>query len=79
MRQLRRPRATRRGDVPAALFVMGIGLQTLLTLFPFDAPTMAGAIKDDRAGAIADQATALRVAGEDLVLCGRSSSRRSRC
>lgn len=64
-------------EVLAALFVMGIGLLTLLTLFPLGALTMAQAIKDSRAGAIADQATILSQAGEDLVLRTREFAQES--
>ena len=54
-------------EVLAAIFVMGIGLLALLTLFPVGALTMADAIEDSRAGAIAAQATAFSRAAEDLV------------
>jgi hypothetical protein len=55
-------------EVLAAIFVMGIGLLALLTLFPLAALTMAQAVKDDRAGAIAAEATVFSQRGEDLVL-----------
>jgi prepilin-type N-terminal cleavage/methylation domain-containing protein len=54
-------------EVLTAIFVMGIGLMALVTLFPLGALTMAQAIKDDRAAAIADQATAFSQAAENLV------------
>lgn len=54
-------------EVLLAIFVMGIGLLALLTLFPLGALTMAQAIRDDRAGAIAGQATVLSAHAEDLV------------
>jgi hypothetical protein len=47
---------------------MGVGLLALLTLFPLGALSMAQAVKDDRAGAIAEQAMVFSKAGEDLVL-----------
>ena len=54
-------------EVLAAIFVMGIGLLALLTLFPLGALQMAQAIKDDRTGAVAARATALGAAGEHLI------------
>src|SRR6266478_2561766 len=53
---IRRP-ATTLVEVLVAIFVMGIGLLALLTLFPLGALSMAQAIKDDRAGLAADDAT----------------------
>ena len=64
-------------EVLTALFVMGIGLLALLTLFPLGALTMAQAIKDDRAGAIADQATAFSQGAEDLVVRTREFAQQS--
>jgi hypothetical protein len=54
-------------EVLVAIFVMGIGLLALLALFPLGALTMAEAIKDDRAGAIAGEAMAFSQRGEQLV------------
>ena len=54
-------------EVLTAIFVMGIGLLALLTLFPLGALSMAQAIKDSRAGAIAAEATAFSQAAGDLV------------
>lgn len=56
-------RATRRRgfsltEVLIAIFVMSIGLISLLVLFPFGAIQMATAIKDDRTAMIADNAAA---------------------
>jgi hypothetical protein len=46
-------------EVLAAIFIMGVGLLALLTLFPLGALSMARAVRDDRAAAIAANATAL--------------------
>jgi type II secretory pathway pseudopilin PulG len=46
-------------EVLAALFILGVGLLALLTLFPLGALSMARAVRDDRAAAIAANATAL--------------------
>ena len=54
-------------EVLAAIFVMGVGLLALLTLFPLGALEMAQAIKDDRTAAVADNAAALAVEGQDLI------------
>lgn len=54
-------------EVLAAIFVMGIGLLALLTLFPLGALEMAQAINDDRTAAIAANARAFSDAGEDLL------------
>lgn len=54
-------------EVLVAIFVMGIGLLALLTLFPLGALEMAQAIKDDRTGVVAANAVALSEAGKDLV------------
>jgi hypothetical protein len=55
-------------EVLTAIFLMGVGLLALLTLFPLGALSMAQAIKDDRAREIAVQATALSESGEDLLM-----------
>jgi hypothetical protein len=66
-----RQRASQAGttllEVLAAIFVMGVGLLALLTLFPLGALEMAQAIKDDRTAAVANSATALAVEGEYLI------------
>jgi prepilin-type N-terminal cleavage/methylation domain-containing protein len=54
-------------EVLVAIFVMGIGLLALLTLFPLGALEMAQAIKDERTGVVAANAVALSEAGKDLV------------
>lgn len=54
-------------ELLVAIIVMGVGMLALLTLFPLGALEMAQAIKDDRTGAIADNAAALGEAGEALV------------
>ena len=54
-------------EVLAAIFVVGIGLLALLTLFPLGALEMAQAIKDDRAGKAAADAVALSEAGKELL------------
>src|SRR5262249_53532545 len=46
-------------EVLVAIFVMGIGLMALLTLFPLGALEMAQAIKDDRCGHAKHNAAAL--------------------
>ncbi len=46
-------------EVLVAIFIMGIGLLTLLTLFPLGALTMSQAIQDDWAGQAAANARAL--------------------
>jgi hypothetical protein len=55
-------------EVLAAIFVMAIGLLSLLALFPLGALSMAQAIKDDRAATIAARADAFSKAGEDVLL-----------
>jgi prepilin-type N-terminal cleavage/methylation domain-containing protein len=59
-------RARRRGitliEVLAAIFVMGIGLLALLTLFPVGALSMARAVRDDRAAQAGANGAALAVA-----------------
>ncbi len=37
-------------EVLAAIFITGVGLMALLTLFPLGALSMAQAVKDDRTG-----------------------------
>ena len=49
-------------EVLAAIFVMGIGLLALLTLFPVGALSMARAVRDDRAAQAGANAAALAVA-----------------
>ena len=67
----RRTRATEGGaalvEVLIAIFIMGIGLLALLTLFPLGAIEMAQAIQDDRTAAVAADAIALSEAGKELV------------
>lgn len=46
-------------EVLAAIFIMGVGLLALFTLFPLGALSMARAVRDDRATAIAANASAL--------------------
>jgi prepilin-type N-terminal cleavage/methylation domain-containing protein len=55
-------------EVLVAIFIMGVGLLALLTLFPLGALDMAQAIKDDRAAAIAADAVAFSQEAEDVVL-----------
>ena len=58
-----RPRQRRSGitmtEVLVAIFVCGLGLMALMTLFPLGAMNMAQAIKDDRCGHAAANATAI--------------------
>lgn len=54
-------------EVLVAIFVTGVGLLALLTLFPLAALEMAQAIKDDRTAAAATNAAALSEAGKHLV------------
>jgi prepilin-type N-terminal cleavage/methylation domain-containing protein len=49
-------------EVLAAIFIMGIGMLSLLTLFPLGALSMAQAIKDDRVAQAARNAEAVAVA-----------------
>jgi hypothetical protein len=46
-------------EVLTAIFVMALGLLALLTLFPLGALNMAQAVKDDRSGTAAQNATSL--------------------
>jgi len=58
-------------EVLVAIFIIGVGLLALLTLFPLGALELAQAIKDDRAGTIAAEAQVLGEVG--LELLGRTS------
>lgn len=49
-------------EVLTAIFIMGIGMLALLTLFPLGALSMARAIRDDRAAHIAANAASVAVA-----------------
>lgn len=49
-------------EVLIAIFIMGIGMLALLTLFPLGALTMAQALKDDRAATCAQNADAIATA-----------------
>jgi hypothetical protein len=55
-------------EVLVALFVLGIGLLALLTVFPLGALAMAKAIQDDRTATFANDAVAFGQAGEELIL-----------
>src|SRR4051812_30334878 len=46
-------------EVLAAIFIMGIGMLALFTLFPLGALSMARAVRDDRAAVVAANASAL--------------------
>src|SRR5438045_2475931 len=46
-------------EVLTAIFIMGIGMLAVLTLFPAGALSMAKAIRDDRAATIAGNSAAL--------------------
>jgi prepilin-type N-terminal cleavage/methylation domain-containing protein len=54
-------------EVLVAIFVSGIGLLALLTLFPLGALEMAQAIPDDRTAALADDALVLSQTGTELL------------
>ena len=54
-------------EVLVVIFIMGVGLLVLLTLFPLGALSLARSVKDDRADAIALRAQALNDAGADLL------------
>ena len=58
-------------EVLVAIFIIGVGLLALLTLFPLGALELAQAIKDDRAGTIAAESQVLSDAG--LEVLGRTS------
>ncbi len=49
-------------EVLTAIFIMGVGMLALLTLFPLGALSMARAVRDDRAAHIAANAASLAVA-----------------
>ena len=49
-------------EVLAAIFIMGVGLLALFTLFPLGALNMARAVRDDRSAAIAANAAAMATA-----------------
>jgi hypothetical protein len=57
--QMRRRDATTLVEVLVAIFVMALGLLTLLTLFPLGALSMAQAIRDDRTAQAAANAAAI--------------------
>ncbi len=63
---LRQPTTRRPGitllEVLTAIFIMGIGMLALLTLFPLGALSMARAIRDDRAAAMTANAAAIAAA-----------------
>src|SRR5262245_8538599 len=54
-------------EVLTAIFIMGVGLLAVLTLFPLGALDMAQAIKDDRAQQIAVQAAEFSAAAEKAI------------
>lgn len=54
-------------EVLAAILISGIGLLALLTLFPLGALSMAQAIKEDRAAAVAADAATFSTAGQQLL------------
>lgn len=54
-------------EVLLAIFITGVGLLALLTLFPLGVLRMAEAIKDDRAAALAVEAAEFSAVGQDLV------------
>ena len=54
-------------EVLAAIFIMGVGLLAILTLFPVGALELARAIQDDRATAVAQRAVALSQAGQEVL------------
>jgi type II secretory pathway pseudopilin PulG len=49
-------------EVLAAIFIMGVGLMALFTLFPLGALSMARAVRDDRAATIAGNAASMATA-----------------
>ena len=55
-------------EVLVAIFLMGVGLLALLALFRLGALQMAQAIKDDRTGAVAEEAVAFGEAGRALLV-----------
>lgn len=54
-------------EVLVAIFITGVGLLALLTLFPLGALDLAQAVKDDRTARIADDAERMSDAGEELL------------
>jgi prepilin-type N-terminal cleavage/methylation domain-containing protein len=54
-------------EVLFAIFIVGVGLLALLTLFPLGVLELAQDIRDDRAGKLAIDAVALGEAGADLL------------
>ena len=54
-------------EVLIAIFITGLGLLALLTLFPLGALEMAEAIEDDRTGALVERVELLSAAGEVLL------------
>src|SRR5262245_33847030 len=60
---LRRPGTRRPGfsllEVLTAIFIMGIGMLALLTLFPIGALSMARGVRDDRAATMAANAASI--------------------
>jgi hypothetical protein len=54
-------------EVLIAIFMMGVGLLTVLTLFPLGALELAQAVEDNRTAAIAANADALSQSGKDLL------------
>ena len=54
-------------EVLVAIFITGVGMLALLTLFPLGALDMARAIKDDRTAAVAKRAQAFSQSGEELL------------
>jgi hypothetical protein len=63
---IHRPGTQREGvtllEVLTAIFIMGIGLLAILTLFPLGALSMARAVRDDRAATIAANAASMATA-----------------
>ena len=54
-------------EVLVAIFVSGVGLLALLTLFPLGALELARAVQDERTAAIAEDARELSDAGQQLL------------
>jgi prepilin-type N-terminal cleavage/methylation domain-containing protein len=63
----RRKRGVTLLEVLTAIFITGVGLLALLTLFPLGALSMARAVKGDRAAAVAASAVALSQEGAALL------------
>jgi prepilin-type N-terminal cleavage/methylation domain-containing protein len=55
-------------EVLVAIFLMGVGLLALLAVFRLGALQLAQAIKDDRTGAVAEEAVAFGEAGRALLV-----------